>query len=202
MQANYRQFEVGQKVSARCSEGVAYRGKVTAQNDDLVRIHFNDGDNCDVRRCDVRHQLHINDERTLHFPSLVCPKPVNCEPRPTNCVHCGKAVISSKLPQFIIKKNEAAPNSQVTLRDVKILTCFMCGDSYHKECFSGTILEHDMTIYCKNGKITISTHDEMVLLGWKCRFCVIQVYTEVAWGAESGEPNVVPVDIPQNWRSL
>ena len=62
----------------------------------------------------------------------------------------------------------------------------MCGDTYHKACYRSQVVEYDSDM---RNKLKYLTRDEQVVLGWKCRFCVVQLFTELTWrgpGDKSG----------------
>jgi len=206
----YRYFTVGDDVSARCSEGVVYRGKVTSTTpaQDLVTILFDDGDTCDVRRTDVRLNFHRNTVATLNFPSNFDPTSAFTTKSITSyCVKCNVPVKpENNLPQYIIKKTKATPKTKNNLSQITVLTCFMCGDSYHKKCYSGEIIEHDMTPWMRKSKSGAGfemkktiPENHKILFGWKCRFCIIQIYTEfVQQPLAEKDLTALMSEIPQN----
>lgn len=71
----FREFNIGDRVLARCSEGSVYRGLVydLVPNSELICIHFEDDDKCQVRRRDVRHQYHVNEIGSISFPTIKEP---------------------------------------------------------------------------------------------------------------------------------
>ena len=90
----------------------------------------------------------------MNFPSNFDPTSAFTTKSVTSyCVKCNVPVEPEiNLPQYIIKKTKATPKTKNDLKNIPVLTCFMCGDSYHKECYKGEIIEHDMTPWMRKSK--------------------------------------------------
>lgn len=187
-------FHCTERVLARCSEGIAYKGHVTeVLPTGNLNVRFDDNDIVEIRPSDVRKILN----ETVNFDP-------NCKSggfafyfnnfndgRKSSvkldnfCSCCYQKLNPALIPQ-VLKQNSN--------QNFDVLTCFLCGGSWHINCYKSPVFVMPDTILMSPTKSmpTGNSPEKIqakadwtaqetifkVLKGFKCKFCFLHLFTE------------------------